>query len=121
MTGVADRPGAPAATWRPGDLRVEVHPEGAAVRVVPVGELDLATVGQLEAELDGLRAAGLGEVVLDLRELAFIDSTGVRLILAEERGAREDGREFGLIGGPPAVQRILEISGVVEHLRFRAP
>jgi len=94
-------------------FRVDVHPERDVVRVVPVGELDLATAGVLEHELHELRSAGFDRVVLDLRELTFIDSSGIRVVLAEHRFADTSNHEFSLISGPPAIQRALEICGLL--------
>ncbi len=99
-------------------FRVEVHDGEDPVRVAPVGELDLATGGELEARLSELLEAGVRDVVLDLRELRFIDSAGIRLILVADKAARAEGRGFAVISGPPVVQRVLEISGLISHLRF---
>jgi anti-anti-sigma factor len=98
-------------------FHIDVHPERDAVRVVPVGELDLATAPQLEAQLHELGRSGFERVVLDLRQLRFVDSTGIRVILGADRNAGAGAHEFSLIGGPPAVQRALELCGLLEHLR----
>ena len=82
-------------------FRVDVHPERDVVRVVPVGELDLATAGLLERQLHELRDAGFDHVVLDMRELTFIDSSGIRVVVAEHRFADTSDHEFSLISGPP--------------------
>jgi anti-anti-sigma factor len=71
----------------------------------------------LEAQLHELRDSGFAQVVLDLRQLTFMDSTVIRLILSEDGLARCNGHEFSLISGPPAVQRVLDICGVERHLR----
>jgi anti-anti-sigma factor len=63
-------------------LACEVVPERELVRVRPVGELDMATVPVLEAQIRELRGAGFRSVVLDLRKLEFMDATGLSLILA---------------------------------------
>ena len=99
-------------------FRVDVHPERDAVRVVPVGELDLATTKLLEKQLHELRSAGFDRVVLDLRELTFIDSSGIRVVVAEHQFAQESEHAFSLICGPPAVQRALEICGLLGLLRI---
>jgi anti-anti-sigma factor len=99
---------------------IDLHPERDRVRVVPVGELDVATVGALEARLHELREAGVARIVLDLRELAFVSSAGLRLLVVEHERARRDGRDFMLIAGSPAIQRVIEICGLVEHLSFAA-
>ena len=98
-------------------FRIDVHPERDAVRVVPVGELDVATAPELEAQLRELGRSGFERVVLDLRGLRFVDSTGIRAILIADRDAGASGHEFSLIGGPPAVQRALELCGLLERLR----
>jgi anti-anti-sigma factor len=90
-------------------FRVDVHPERDVVRVAPVGELDCAAVAQLQAQLDELRRSGFEHVVLDLRQLTFMDSSGVALILDENLAARRDGRDFVLIDGAPAIQRVLKV------------
>lgn len=99
-------------------LQIDVRPQRDHVRVVPVGELDVATVYELEDQLRDLRSSGFEKSVLDLRELTFLDSTGVALILAEHDFARRNQHEFSLIAGPPAVQRTLDICGLLEHLTF---
>src|SRR4051794_8096219 len=65
----------------PEPFAIEVRPARERVVVAPRGELDLATTEGLEAEIDGLVNAGFAEIVLDLRGLSFIDSTGLCLVL----------------------------------------
>jgi anti-anti-sigma factor len=99
-------------------LRVDVEPEREVVRVVPIGELDMGTVGQLAEKVTELRDAGFKCVVLDLRRLEFMDSTGLHLILEADAHARTNGHDFTVIPGPPVIQRLFELSGVGGHLRF---
>ena len=102
----------------PSPLQVEVWPQRDHVRVVPVGALDVATMQELEDQLQELRSSGWENIVLDLRELTFLDSTGIALIVAQDDFARANRHEFSLIPGPPAVQRALDICGLLEHLTF---
>jgi anti-sigma B factor antagonist len=102
-------------------FRCDVEPHREAVRVRPVGELDLATVDVVEARLSDLRAAGFTAMTLDLRGLRFIDSTGLRMILLWDARAREDGFAFRLIAGPPAVQRLFDLTGTTAQLGFVDP
>jgi anti-anti-sigma factor len=72
---------------------------GAAV-VIPTGELDLATAPALDAALGrAFESIGSGRVVLDLRELEFIDSSGLRTLLTARRSAEQAGASFSLIAG----------------------
>jgi anti-sigma B factor antagonist len=100
-------------------FQVEVHPEREAVRVVPVGEIDLATVGHVDERIRELRDAGFQNFVLDLRRVTFLDSSGLRLILSWDADARENGITFGLIRGTAAVQRVFEVAGLAAKLPFR--
>ncbi len=102
----------------PASLRVDVHPERTVVRVAPAGELHLGTAELLAQQLRELRESGFEQIVLDLRKLTFVDSTGVALIMAEDRCARGNGHDLTLISGPPPIQRVLELCGVLALLRF---
>ena len=101
---------------QPGPFRVDVHPERDTVRVVPIGELDLATTPVLERQLHDLRDSGFERVVLDMHELTFIDSSGIRAVLSERRFADASDRRFSLVGVPPVVHRALEVCGLLAHL-----
>ena len=102
-------------------LRCEVVPERHVVRVRPVGTLDMATVPVLEEQLAELRAAGFSTLVLDLRALEFMDSTGLRLMLRWDAAARSDGFSLGIVPGPPVIQRVFALTGTEQHLPFIAP
>lgn len=102
-------------------FRVDVHVEGARVRVVPVGELDLATVPIVD---DALRAAYAEDhhgIALDLREVIFMDSTGLRLILRWNATAQGDARAFGVIRGSAVIQRVFDATLVADLLTFVEP
>jgi anti-sigma B factor antagonist len=102
-------------------FRCEVMPDRASARVCPVGEVDLATVPVVDTELAELWAVGFTGIVLDLREVTFLDSTGVRLLLAWQTRSSADGFRFEVIPGPPAVQRALELSSVADQLSYCSP
>jgi anti-anti-sigma factor len=63
-------------------FRCEVAPHRDEVLVRPVGELDLATVPMVDEQLSELSSAGFTRLVLDLRSVRFLDSTGLRMLLA---------------------------------------
>jgi anti-anti-sigma factor len=81
------------------------------------GELDIATAPQLERTLD-LPQLLARIVVLDLRELTFIDSCGVHAIVAASNRARRAGRRLVLLRGPPAVDRMLTPTGYSDQLEI---
>lgn len=96
---------------------IDVSEEPGGVRVTPRGELDLATEPALRDVL--ARHAGTGSLTLDLAELRFLDSSGLRLILETAEAARRDGGAFAVLPGSPAIQRLFELAGVEELVPFR--
>jgi anti-anti-sigma factor len=105
----------------PPAFRVDVRPERDVVRVCPVGEIDLDTVGAVHAQLDELTAAGFKRVILDLRKVTFLDSSVMHLALEAQAASRADGWEFGIIEGPANVQRAFELAGLGDRLPFVGP
>ena len=103
----------------PPPFRVEVLPDPQArcVFVVPQGELDLMTAGELRAALMQAVDDGAAEVVLDMRELTFIDSTGIRLLVQTESAARVNGRRFAIIDGTDPVARLLAMTGLSDQFK----
>ena len=102
-------------------FRVDVEPERDSVRVAPVGELDIATVDKLQAEVSRLLASGFARIVLDLRGVRFLDSTGLRLVLELDAAARADSHELCVIRGADVVHRIFEVTQVADRLHFIEP
>ena len=96
----------------PDAFSVRIEPRGEAAVVVPTGELDLATAPALEAALARAFEAPGSRVVLDLRELEFIDSSGLRTLLTARKQAEDAGARFSLIAGHRGLERTLEIAGV---------
>ena len=84
---------------------------GDGVAVVVVGEIDLATVDAVQAEIDAARAE-TRHVLLDLREVTFIDSAGVRLVLEGSRALAADGGELVVVRGGPEVRRVFDLVGL---------
>jgi anti-sigma B factor antagonist len=102
-------------------LRIDVRHEGDRLELRLRGELDLATVPLLEDQIDRAGAQGASMVVLDLEELEFIDSTGLRAILSASALATEREQEFAVTRGSEQVQRLLSLTHVAEHLRIVEP
>ena len=94
---------------------LDVVPDRERILVVPHGEIDLATVDQIRSRLVELEGAGFEQIVLDLRHVTFLDSTGLRLILEE---VRNDRLGFAVIAGDYAIQRVFEISGLLDVIPF---
>ncbi len=99
-------------------FRVEVLNKGRATVISVSGELDLASSAALEEELARATESDAEQIVLDLRELEFMDSTGLSTLVKAHERAEGAGKRFGLVRGPQQVQRLLSLTGVEERLRF---
>ncbi|HEV2943835.1 MAG TPA: STAS domain-containing protein [Solirubrobacteraceae bacterium] len=82
------------------------------------GELDLASVPLLESEVENATLDNPATVVLDLRGLEFIDSTGLRAILSLDKRCADSGQTFALVRGSQQVQRLMNMTRVDEHLKI---
>jgi anti-anti-sigma factor len=97
-----------------------VEPSGA--RLALSGDLEYATVGDLEGALRRLADEHpQTDVTLDLSRLDFLDSSGVGALLVANAQAGTRGVGFRCIRGPQRVQRPLEVAGVERILSFEDP
>lgn len=105
-----------ARTSKLGSLALRSQREGEAHIIELIGELDLDGAPRLEEELRSVEASDAESIVVDLGQLEFIDSTGIRLIvMACERS--EEGR-VSLLRGPKQVHRVFEITDLADRLPF---
>jgi anti-sigma B factor antagonist len=94
---------------------VEVVRRGRTVTVGAVGELDAATLPELEEVLPEVTAGD--RLVLDLRGLTFMDSTGIRLLMSLDLRSRAEGWTLGILKRPGAVARLLDICRIPDRVR----
>ncbi len=99
-------------------LSLETREEGEQVRIAVGGELDLSSALTFDEEMRRAEERRPRTIVLDLRELKFLDSTGLRLILSAHSRARKRGHRFAVVPGPEAVQRIFRLAGVTQRLEL---
>lgn len=111
-------PSSPAQPPKFGELTVSAQREGDVHTIRLAGELDIATAGRIEEELERAEASGARSIVLDLSGLTFMDSTGVRLVLSANARSRADSNRLSIVRGPASVQRVFELSGVDSTLPF---
>ena len=96
------------------ELSLEAWRAEPYVVVSARGDIDLSTLGKVAAALDAARSAGAsaGTLILDLRQVGFMDTSGLRLIIEEERRAADGGYRFAIVPGSSRVRRLLEIAGL---------
>jgi anti-sigma B factor antagonist len=98
-------------------LSLHTYQEPDSVRVAVSGELDLSSALTFEEELRRIEEQSQPRLlVLDLRSLKFMDSTGLRLILSAHARAINRGRKLVIVQGSDAVRRIFRLTGVLDRL-----
>jgi len=99
-------------------LRLSTSVIDATAVIELEGELDLAGANALEQELATPEVEATGVIVLDLRGVNFMDSSGLRVIAVTLQDAQERGRRFALVPGAAQVMRVFDITRMRERLDF---
>ena len=99
-------------------FRVLTQMKCDVVRICPVGEVTVETVGSILEQIEKSTTRGAEHVVLDMRGARCMHSTVLRLVLDADAASRADGWEFTLVGGPPHVQRVFDLTGSRPRLPF---
>ena len=104
-------------------VRLEISASDApeTTLLVLVGELDIASAPALERALENLAPSLPHRLVIDLTEVSFMDSTGLRALLLAHQRTQASRQELVLRPGPRQVQRVFELSGTIERFMFEDP
>ncbi|MBA3358924.1 MAG: STAS domain-containing protein [Thermoleophilaceae bacterium] len=95
---------------------VEIAQRDGGIDVALSGEIDLSTIEELQERLKTPLEDDPGLIVLDLREVSFLDSSGLRLILRLNKRQEEGGGRLVLVRGGRRVARVLEVTGTDRQL-----
>jgi len=99
-------------------LEITTEKRDGQTHMALVGELDIASAPRFEEGLASVEADTPGVLVLDLRGVEFIDSTGLRAVIAADERARSAGRRFVIIRGPAAVERVFSVTQLDQRLEI---
>ena len=99
-------------------LDVTTSDRSGGAHVALSGELDIATAPRLEEEVRRLENEGRALIFIDLRGLEFMDSSGLRTLLAADTRARERGARIVIVRGDERIQRVLKITRLDERLEI---
>ena len=92
-----------------GQFRVTAERVGAQALVAAQGELDISTLPEFEQAATRMRSQGLERMVIDLREVEFLDSMSIELLLRLHGELTATGAELVVVRGPRAVNRIFDL------------
>jgi anti-anti-sigma factor len=99
-------------------LKLDMQDDAGFVSLTLRGELDISSAPQLEDALAAVEAAKPPVLVIDLRNLEFMDSTGLRSVVSADARAREQGRRLAIVRGPDPVDRIFSVTRLDERLQM---
>lgn len=104
---------------QPGALEIDERRSDASRTLALRGELDISTADRLQDTVTRLCVAEAArELTLDLRDLTFIDSSGLAAMVYAFRLCERSGCELAVIRGPQSVQDVFELTGLTELLPF---
>jgi anti-sigma B factor antagonist len=100
-------------------LGIHTEQQGGRYTLVLTGELDIASAHDLEAAVQQICGDAPSELVFDLSQLEFIDSSGLSAILRVRALCQEQMCDFLLTPGERPVQHLFEITRLIDKLPFR--
>ena len=94
------------------ELKVTSRSQGDHTVVSVAGEIDLYTAPKLQSELTAALSRNPARLIVDMSAVEFCDSTGINVLLAAHRQAREHGGELQLAGPGSATRKVLQVTGL---------
>lgn len=101
-----------------GFLEVRLEREDDTYVVALSGELDIDGIGRVSEALHVAEQSDAREVVLDLSDLQFMDSSGIQLVVEADARSRADGNRLRLRRGPEHVHRVFVLTDLADRLPF---
>jgi anti-sigma B factor antagonist len=98
------------------NFAVHTHAAGRTITFALSGELDLVSSPVFERATQDQALSDVELIVVDLRELNFMDSTGLHTLLRVQQAAQDLGGRFALVRGPDQVQRLFDLTGLTDTL-----
>jgi anti-anti-sigma factor len=101
-----------------GDLRMRSFRRGDTHVIELAGDLDLTSADDVDRELRRVELTSAHVIAVDLQDLTFIDSTGIRLMMQAQRRSENGSNRLAVVKGTGAVQRLFDICGVATSIPF---
>jgi anti-sigma B factor antagonist len=99
---------------------LETETQGSSVLVTIRGDLDIQVTEHVADELSRVESANPTVLVLDLRRLSFMDSSGMAVVAAAHARATDAGRRFAVVAPPAGVMHAFKISGLADLITIAA-
>lgn len=102
------------------NISIDIGTRGEVLAILVEGEVDLWTAHRLEEALSMAQASDAVSILVDLDRVAFMDSSGLHVLIQSAVSAQMRGR-MTVTRGSPQVRRLFEVSGVGRYLSFAPP
>jgi len=103
--------------WGMREFTFEETRRGGTAELALSGDLDMSATFRLEPSVDRLLdGQDVTELVLDLAEVAFVDSSGLGLLLTTYERSRDAETSMSIVGARPEIQRVFRLAGVEDVL-----
>lgn len=102
------------------ELNITVNPAPERYAIHVAGEIDISNADKLREAIDLALEQPTEEVQLDFAEVAYIDSTGVGVLVGAAHHAADHGKRFGVVGAQPGVMRVAQLLGVDKEISITA-
>jgi anti-anti-sigma factor len=98
-------------------LRIDVKREGGTAHIIVGGAIDIATGPRLRSALERLSEdSAVRKIVIDLRDVSFIDATGMSLLATADAASRRDGFNLSVVKAAPLIHRLFVLTGMDQRL-----
>ena len=94
------------------ELNITTKPDPERYVVAVTGEVDISNADKLRKSIDLALEQPTEEVCLDFDEVAYIDSTGIGVLVGAAHHAEEHDKRFAIVNAQPGVMRVAELLGV---------
>jgi stage II sporulation protein AA (anti-sigma F factor antagonist) len=101
-----------------GGLKIQRTNDDRGAILALAGELDLESASELDRQIQEVEESNVGRLLIDLGGLEFMDSSGLAVLVRAQRSARDNGHGLALRPGPTQVQRLFELTGLLERFAF---
>lgn len=100
-------------------LTMEVRDVGTWAEVRLAGEIDVASVGEMYEQFARLAREGVCRISLDLEKVEFMDSTGLAVLVSEQKRAESLGGEIVMFSPPSHLRRLFAVAGLESYFDIR--
>lgn len=102
------------------ELSITTNPTPELYTITVTGEVDISNADRLREAINFALEQPTEEIQLDLAQVAYIDSTGIGVLVGAAHHAAEHGKGFSVINAQPGVMRVAQLLGVDQEISIRA-